>query len=509
MNRVERAIAAVSPGWAASRARSRAKVQAYNAAYDAAQPTRLRESARDYGSGNSVVASGAGRIRVHARHLDRNHDIVVNGFNQMVQNVVGRDGIGIEPQPRDAKGNIVESLVDQITPLLRDFWKRPEVSWCHDFGSAQRLMARTLFRDGEVLYQDLIGPVPFLDHGTTVPYSIEMIEPDLLPLDLNDSIRNIIQGVERNAWGRPVAYHLYKQHPGDPNVLMPEIKRVSADFMHHAKMVDRIGQVRGVSMLASVLTRLDDLKDYEESERVAAKIAASMAAFIIKGAPQDYGSVEDQKPSGRRMKFQPGMVFDDLVQGESVGTVDTNRPNPNLETYRNGQLRAVAGGMRVSFSSLAKNYNGTYSAQRQELVEQYGAYGVLAYEVIAQIVRPIYERFIQAAIASGELVIPAGVSRTTITDAMYMPPVMPWINPVHEATGLRMMIRAGIRSLTSVISERGGRMYDTLEEIRNERAWANELGITLDSDPGQVSDSGVAQSSGVANSTPAPTEDTQ
>jgi lambda family phage portal protein len=347
-----------------------------------------------------------------------------------------------------------------------------------------------------------------LDHGTIVPYSIEMIEPDMLPLDLNDSIRNILHGVERNAWNRPVAYHLYKQHPGDPNVLMPQIKRVSADFVHHAKMVDRIGQVRGVSLLASVLTRLDDLKDYEESERVAAKIAASMAAFIIKGDPQSYAD-SDSKPSGRRMRFQPGMVFDDLVQGESVGTVDTNRPNPNLETYRNGQLRAVAGGMRVSFSSLSKNYNGTYSAQRQELVEQYGAYGVLAYEVISQIVRPIYERFIQAAIASGELVIPAGVSRASVADAMFMPPVMPWINPVHEATGLRMMIRAGIRSLTSVISERGGRMYDTLEEIRNERAWADELGITLDSDPKQVSNAGVTQARASGSAIPDTFEDVQ
>jgi len=508
VNRLDKAIATVSPAWGAKRAHARAKIAAYSSAYDAANPTRLRDAARDFGSGNTVVASGAGRIRSQARHLDRNHDIVVNGFNQMVQNVIGRDGIGIEPQPRDAAGNIVESLVDQITPLLRDFWKRPEVSWSHDFGSAQRLMARTLFRDGECLYQDLIGPVAYLDHGTIVPYSIEMIEPDMLPLDLNDSTRNILHGVERNAWNRPVAYHLYKQHPGDPNVLMPQIKRVSADFVHHAKMVDRIGQVRGVSLLASVLTRLDDLKDYEESERVAAKIAASMAAFIIKGDPQSYAD-SDSKPSGRRMRFQPGMVFDDLVQGESVGTVDTNRPNPNLETYRNGQLRAVAGGMRVSFSSLSKNYNGTYSAQRQELVEQYGAYGVLAYEVISQIVRPIYERFIQAAIASGELVIPAGVSRASVADAMFMPPVMPWINPVHEATGLRMMIRAGIRSLTSVISERGGRMYDTLEEIRNERAWADELGITLDSDPKQVSNAGVTQARASGSAIPDTFEDVQ
>ncbi|AXI83468.1 hypothetical protein AB672_05740 [Xylella taiwanensis] len=104
------------------------------------------------------------------------------------------------------------------------------------------------------------------------------------------------------------------------------------------------------------------------------------------------------------------MIFDDLRPGETVETIDSKRPNANLEPYRNSQLRAIAAPMRISFSSLSKNYNGTYSAQRQELVEQYGAYGVLAYEFISQMVRPVYERLIAMAVVSGELVLPRGVT---------------------------------------------------------------------------------------------------
>lgn len=37
----------------------------------------------------------------------------------------------------------------------------------------------------------------------------------MVPSDFNDPARNISQGVERNAWGRPAAYYVYKQHPGD------------------------------------------------------------------------------------------------------------------------------------------------------------------------------------------------------------------------------------------------------------------------------------------------------
>ena len=52
--------------------------------------------------------------------------------------------------------------------------------------------------------------------------------------------------------------------------------------------------------------------------------------------------------------------------GEEIGTIDTNRPNPNLQAYRDGQLRASAAGLGASYSSISRNYNGTYSAQRQE-----------------------------------------------------------------------------------------------------------------------------------------------
>lgn len=499
MNSLERAIATVSPGWAARRALSRARVQMFNAAYEAAEPTRLRKRARDLGSGNAATQAGAVGVRTQARHLDRNHDIVVGALNALTQNIIGPSGIGIEPQPRDSDGNVVESLVDQIAPLWQNWCKRPEVTWAHDFPSVQRLLARTLFRDGECLHQDLIGPVNFLDHGSIVPYSIEMIEPDLLPMDLTDPGRRILQGVERNAWGRAVAYWLYKQHPGDPDVFVPDIKRVPADLIRHAKMIDRIGQVRGVSLLASVLTRLDDLKDYEESERIAAKIAACMAAAIIKGDPTQYGEFgngldsEGKPHAARQMRFEPGMVFDSLRPGEDVKTIDTSRPNSNLESHRNGQLRAVAAGMRVSFSTLAKNYNGTYSSQRQELVEQFGAYGVLAFEVISQIIRPIYERFIAAAVGSGEIVVPRNTPASTLADALYLPPPMPWINPVQEAEALRSVVRSGFRSATSVINERGGRMYQIYEQIKRERDWATQLGIVLDTDPKQVSNAGLTQ----------------
>lgn len=476
----DRVLLQVAPGWAASRAQNRLRTAAYRQAYEAAEKTHLRPHAHEKGSGNAIVSMTGTALRNQARHLDRNHDIISGGLSTLVQNIIGPTGINIVPTPRDTDGNVVEELVDQIMPLYQAWAKRPEVTWMHDWPSVQRLLARTWLRDGEAFAQELRGFVPYLEHGSAVPFSLELLEPDLVPLDLDDSARRILQGVERNAWGRAVAFHVYKQHPGDAGVFLPETKRVSADLIRHVRTIDRIGQVRGISILASTFTRIEDLKDYEESERIAAKIAASMAAVIIKGDPTLYDADKFGTAGQRRMRFQPGMVFDDLRPGESVQSIDSKRPNPNLEPYRNGQIRAIASPMRISFSSLAKNYNGTYSAQRQELVEQYGAYGVLAYEFVSQMVRPVYERLVAMAVVSGELVLPRGVTLASAIGADYLPPSMPWIDPLKEINALTAQVRSGVRSLSSVIAERGGRMYDTLEQLSLDQRWAAERGLSLD-----------------------------
>jgi capsid protein len=84
-----------------------------------------------------------------------------------------------------------------------------------------------------------------------------------------------VQGVELNSWGRPRAYHIYKNHPGDGLTYSSDTKRVSADRMFHLKLVKRLHQVRGVSVFASTLARFDDIKEIDESERVAARVAAA------------------------------------------------------------------------------------------------------------------------------------------------------------------------------------------------------------------------------------------
>ncbi|HET6806899.1 MAG TPA: phage portal protein, partial [Frateuria sp.] len=434
LSRIDRAILAVSPSWAARRAQARYRVAAYSGAYEATQSTRLRKHARDWGDGNAVAQGAQVPLRDMARNLDRNHDISRGILNVLVRNVVGAHGIGVLPQPRDANGNVIDSLAQQLSDLWEAWSRAPEVTGEFNRARAEQLACRSWFRDGEALCQYVEGNVPGLTHATAVPFSLEYLESDMVPGDYNDPSRNIVQGVECDAWNRPKTYYVYKQHPGARLTAYPELKPVPTSVIGHIKLVDRFGMRRGVSMFASVLTRLDDLKDYEESERIAAKIAASFAAFIKKGMPEEYAAPPDGS-APRHMHLQPGMVFDDLKVGEEIGTIDSKRPNPNAATWRDGQLRAVAAGADVSYSSSSKNYNGTYSAQRQELVEQWEAYRLLSQAFIDQHTSEVYIRFVAMCVLAGLVKIPRGATFNGIAHALYIPPAMPWIDPVKEATG--------------------------------------------------------------------------
>ena len=219
------------------------------------------------------------------------HDLCRGILNNLVAYVVGPSGIGIEPQVLNKDGEIDRDFNKQIEKLFKDWSRKPETTHQYSWAKTQRIVARTWLRDGEALSKAVAGSIPSLNHGSRVPFSIELLEADHIA-DTSDDER-IIQGVELNGWGQPIFYHLYDNHPSDRMFYKMKTRRVTAGVIDHIKFADRFKQVRGISIFASVMNRLNDLKDYEESERIAAKIAANMAAYIKKGSPDNYITTDD------------------------------------------------------------------------------------------------------------------------------------------------------------------------------------------------------------------------
>lgn len=459
MNILDRILKPVFPGAVLKRMAAHHAIQAF----EAAKPTRTHKAAGQTRSADVSLQLGGVSLRAQSRKLDEDHDLVTGIFDRLEERIVGGSGIAVEPLPLDHAGNIHTAFAAQIKTAYAEWSLRPETSGELTRPQMERLVCRTWLRDGEALGQLLMGKVPNFEHLHAVPFSIELLEPDYLPWNYNDPANGVTQGITRDTWRRVKGFNLLKQHPGSvlAHSASFNTKFVPADRMLHIAYRKRIGQNRGQPLLHAVLMRLADIKDYEESERVAARISAALAMFIKKGSADDYtiapevAGKDGQAVGARSIPIAPGMVFDGLQPGEDVGMIESNRPSQFVESFRNGQLRAVAAGTRMGYSTATRSYNGTYSAQRQELVESQLGYDLLQHEFIDYWSRRVYRAFIEMALVSGVLKPPRDVDMNSVYSAVYQGPVMPWINPVQEANAWKLLVEAGFADEAEVSRARG------------------------------------------------------
>ncbi|MDJ0513070.1 MAG: phage portal protein [Methyloceanibacter sp.] len=455
------------PGLALARMKNRIRLEAATRVYDAAKQSNQRVSPKDTRSPDSVMEQAQDKIRRWARHLDENHDLSIGILDVLVNNIVGA-GVGIEPMVMRKNGQPAEKVNDDLRKIGKMWAKEPEVTGEIHFSEVQRLACRTWLRDGETLIRHIRGGS--FPHAT-VPYTMQLLEPDFLPFGEFTGERNVIHGVEKDRFGRPSAYHLFKQHPGNLSlsaipIRSDDLQRVRADAMIHMKFTRRFGQTRGVPIFHGVIHRLDDIKDYEESERIAARIAASLTAFIQKG--EDFGGENLASNGDRILEMQAGMIFDNLGPGESVGMIKSDRPNDKLAEFRAAQLRALAAGTGTNFSSIAKQYDGTYSAQRQELVESQPGYDRLRNYFIEIFMRPIWRELVEAAVFSGQISLNQQIDPDTIYDADMRSPGMPWIDPLKETQANVLAIENRLTSRTQVIRNHGEDPDVIREQIKQE-----------------------------------------
>jgi len=436
--------------------------------YEAATPSQYRRPITENGSADTSMNVAGTRLRQLARHLEENHDLMVAVFDDLVNNIVG-DGARVAPMVRLRSGELARETNKRIAELWDTWGQSPETTGELGIETAERLVCRSYLRDGEMFTQAIVSPR--FNYQTEVPFALELLEADFVPFDLMDKDRNLIHGIEANQWGAPSYYHIYKEQPNDPlapYTLNAELKRVAARRILHPKFSRRLRQRRGVPIVHAVINRLRDVNDYEQSERIAAKVASDLTFFIRRNAEYN-GPVDVNDAKNRTLEMRAGAGFA-LLPGEDVGTIGSDRPNRELVNFRNAMLKAVAGGTGSRYSSIARDYSGTYSSQRQELVEGVVAYRAHFAYLVRRWYRPIYETFIDQAFFSGLIRAEPGVDITTIRRVEFRAPALPWIDPAKEASAYQTLIDARLESHAEIIRQRGRDPEKVREELEEEQA---------------------------------------
>lgn len=468
-NIIDALIGFVSPMNGLKRLQHRTLYNKYNAALPA-NPHTKKPNRKSTGTANDINRD-AHKLMQRARDFDENNPFVTAILDELCANVVGSNGIMIEPQPLDDNGEVHAVFAQQISDWLELHSLQQNIDNEHTRAETEWLACRTWLRDGEVFGRMYMGHHPDITYPTKTPFAIQPFEPNFIPRHVNEIERGVREGITRNGLGQATSYLIQRDASGF------EFTEIDAHFMLHLKFTRRLHQNRGVTILHSVMDLIADIEDYDQSERISAQIASRFAYFIKKDKDGESGDLKNGD-----MFLGMGNSFE-LSPGEDAGIVESNRNEAMSAPFRDAQLRMASSAACVNNSAVTRHYTGSFSAQRQELIDSFARYRMLQRKFVTSWTRPQYRNALQMALLSGELKVPIGVNKNSILNAIYQAPIMPWIDPAKEMVGIEKGTRLGLHSLSHSQRERNINPLAARREIQQERKSMNEMGIVSTADP--------------------------
>lgn len=460
--------------------------------YAAARSSRLSGGLAMSSSANAELRSSLQALRDRSRQLVRDSAYAKRARKIVVDNVIGT-GIGMQPAVRGTRGELRKTVNDAITEAWWE-WARPEN--CHTGGKLhfvdlERLVMGQVFDAGEVL----IRLHPRAAGDSEIPLSLEVIEPERLADQIEPSAiapeNKCVQGIEVNAFYRPVRYWLRRLHPGEMRTGMREIDQVEgvpASQIIHLHLVDRWPQVRGEPWMHAVIRKLADIDGYTEAEIVAAR-AASMYFGMIETDEETGALGEEQEDGTYELPLEPGMV-EKLKPGEKLNFVNPNRPNAALDPFLRYMLREMAAGVGVSYESLSRDYSqSNYSSSRLALLEDRDNWRALQGWVIRMFRDRLHRAWLQQATASRA--VPGLTFAEFATDpkkfaaVSFKPRGWNWVDPTKEVAAYKEAVKAGFTTVADVVAQTAGGLdlEEVLEQRRRELDEMDELDLVFDTSP--------------------------
>lgn len=486
VNWLDRAIGWVAPHRALQRESARValgRVREYQAAKSGRRTSGWTSAGT---SANAEIAPALATLRARSREQIRNNPYASIAVNKLAVKAVGT---GILPRHTNKRAG----------SLWKDWVKTADFDGHFDFYGLQNLIAQGLFESGEVLIRR-----HYDKSAAGVPLRLQVLEPDYLDSTKQGPLpggNHAIAGVEINPQGQRVAYHLYRQHPGDSLVIKYafESVRVPASEVIHLYEKRRPGQLRGIPRLSTSLMRLRDLDEYEDAELVRKKIEACFAAFVTTSdasrvVANSQTETTSDGTSNRIETLAPGLI-EYLKPGEQI-SFGTPSSSAGFGEYTRTQLHAIAVGCGVTYQQLTGDLTSVnLSSIRAGMIDFNEMIDQFRWLTFIPIVcERINAWFVEAAYL-------ANLNRSQDASVLWTPPKRQWVDPTKEVDAARLERQAGMVSLSEQIRQKGDDPEQTFAEIAAENQKLAELGIVIDTDPAHklAADAAKADAAASAN----------
>lgn len=456
--------------------------------YAGAAQNRLTSSDWSWGnhSPDFEAKSDLRVLRSRSRVLYRDNPYIRGWVATMQSNVLGWQGMRFQARHTTTRGDQHQTANAALAAAWADFSK-PEnagVTGRLSINDIARLSLSTILVDGEMFIRKVKG---FNNgHG----FALQLIDPDLLDelynRNANEGANEIRMGVEIDDYGRAIAYHMWEKHPYEFQARNNRI-RIPAEELLHLFFNHRVGQTRGIPMLAVALRDMKTLDGYQEAELVAARTAAAKMGFF-EVDPEKGGaytlpsepSASDQEQS-ISMDASPG-ALEQLPPGMTFKSWDPQHPAGSFGPFVKAILRAMAVGLGVPYHTFAGDLEGVnYSSAREGKIEALPLYRALQEWMKTFFYRPIYEAWLPMAMLSGAIALPS-FDPARWSDVDWLPRGWDWVDPLKDIQAASLEIAMGLTSRTTLCAERGVDFEAVLQDLQREKQLAEQYGIVLSLD---------------------------
>ena len=422
-NWLDRAISFVSPVAGARRARAR-MFMAIAGGYTGASMKRRQTSewqTTKHASADADILIDVPQLRDRSRDLVRNEPLATGAIAGTVTSTVGT---GLALQSRvdvEALGITREEAAILQRSIEREWRMWFESTACDatrtlDGYGLQALAFRAALESG-----DVFGLTPMRAiRGMPYRLCIQLIEADQcsnpqFAMDTNTRAG----GVELDDLRAPVAYHFQKQHPGALLRTTSEWNRIEAFGARTGRrqvlhLYDKLrpGQTRGVPYLAPVIETLKMLGRYTEAELMAAVIAGMFTVFVESErgglVPADASGIASEtgaSSSDKDVKLGSGAIVD-LNPGEKISLANPGRPNQGFDAFVLSLTRSIGVALEIPYEILIKHFTASYSASRGAVLEAWKFYRRRRTWLAQMFLDPVYELFLDEAVALGRISAP-------------------------------------------------------------------------------------------------------
>jgi lambda family phage portal protein len=500
LNLFEKAIAAVSPETALRRIGARQRLKILDSGYGNYGASHIKKSLLGwlYGGGSAYedIQINLSTLRQRSRDLYMGVPLATGALKTMRTNVVG-PGLTLKSQIDYEFLNMNAEQARKLEQQIeREFELWAESTACDlerldNFRGLQQLAFLNWLMSGDVI---VLLPTT---KRANMPYDIRirLIEADRLSNPDGNANINIIGGVETNEAGEVIAYHISNHHP----LSMIDMgktgwQRVEAygettgrRNVLHVMNRERIGQRRGIPLLAPVIEALKQLGRYTDAELVAAVVAGMFTVFIEKdnaSSEAGFGEIipESQQVDGNdenSLELAPGAIVD-LNEGEKANAMNPGRPNSGFDGFVIAICRQIGAALEIPYELLVKNFNASYSASRGALLEAWKMFRMYRTWLADDFCQPIFEEWMAEAVAKGRIAAPGffanPVIRKAYCNAEWNGPAQGLLNPVQEVTAAKMRVENGFSNRTREAMELTGSDFNAnVTQLKREEAMMKEV----------------------------------